>query len=142
MKLKNIKKALIGIVLAGAMVLSSVPAGTLSVSAESYEDVSGTPTLRNYATASVSYVGYNMGADNFADSNMDSFWNAHGDPDLQSKDQWMMYDLGERKAEITGSQIRFYDDGGGVVTPTGIKIEYTDENGEWERSYTKRYMEL
>lgn len=132
MKLKNIKKALIGIVLAGAMVLSSVPAGTLSVSAESYEDVSGTPTLRNYATASVSYVGYNMGADNFADSNMDSFWNAHGDPDLQSKDQWMMYDLGERKAEITGSQIRFYDDGSGVVTPKGIKIEYTDENGEWK----------
>ena len=98
MKLKNIKKALIGIVLAGAMVLSSVPAGTLSVSAESYEDVSGTPTLRNYATASVSYVGYNMGADNFADSNMDSFWNAHGDPDLQSKDQCMILANGKQRS--------------------------------------------
>ena len=131
MKMKNIKRTLLGLALAGVMVVSSVPVNLLPVSAETWEEVSGTPTLRNYATASVSYVGYGMGADNFADSDMSSFWNAHGDQNLQSKDQWMMYDLGERKAEITGSTIQFYDDGGGVKVPEAITIEYTDENGEW-----------
>ncbi len=132
MKMKHIKNKLLGILLAGAMLAASVPMGAIAVSAESYEDVEGTPTLRNYAEASVSYVGYGMGADNFADSSMSTFWNAHGDPNLQTSDQWMMYDLGEREAEITGSKIMFYDDGGGVVTPTAIKIEYTDENGDWQ----------
>ncbi len=50
---------------------------------------------------------------------------------LQTKDQWMMYDFGERKAELTESSILFHDDGGGVVTPTGVKIEYMTDAGTW-----------
>ncbi|MBO5373127.1 MAG: leucine-rich repeat protein [Lachnospiraceae bacterium] len=131
MKFKNIKKRVLGMLLAGAMVLTSI--NPMAVSAESYNDVDN-PTLRNYAEASVSYIGWGMGADNFADSNMSTFWNAHGDTTLTSDDtynQWMMYDLSAYGvAEITGSTITFFDDGG-VVTPTGITIEY-DDNGEWK----------
>lgn len=129
MNLKNIKKRLLGVFLAGVMVLTSVPTNAL---AESYENVDN-PTIRNYAEASVSYVGWGAGADNFADSNMDTFWNGHSDPgDLVTSPQWMQYDWSQYgEATITGSTIRFYDDGGGVVTPTGITIEY-DDNGEWK----------
>lgn len=132
MKLRNIKKRLLGMVLAGVMLVASVPVNPTVVSAESYEDVVGEPTLRNYAEPSVSYVGWGAGADNFADSDMNTFWNGHSDPNLDTTPQWMQYDFGERKAEITGSTILFYDDGGGVMTPTGITIEYTDEVGEWK----------
>lgn len=101
------------------------------VSRMSWEDVEN-PTLRDYAVPSVNYVGYGMGAENFADQDIqNSFWNAHGDPELQTKDQWMMYDLGERQAEITGSSILFYDDGGGVMVPTDIKVEYGTKDGGW-----------
>ncbi len=121
-------------VLAGVMALSSVPMLPTTVSAESYEEVEGTPTLRNYAEASVSFVGWGAGADNFADSNLTTFWNGHSDPDLATNtySQWMMYDMSEYgNAEVTGSKITFFDNTDGVVTPTGITIEYTNEAGEW-----------
>ena len=89
------------------------------------------PGLCDYATPSVNYVGWGMGAENFADSDESTFWNGHNDPDLQTKDQWMMYDFGERKAELTESSILFHDDGGGVVTPTGVKFEYMTDAGTW-----------
>ncbi len=89
------------------------------------------PGIRDNATPSVSYVGWNMGADRFADGDKGTFWNGNADPDLQTKDQWMMYDFGTRKAEITESKIMFSDDGGGVMVPTSIKIEYTKDDGTW-----------
>lgn len=117
--------------LAAALLFTSVPAVSIPVlAAEKWEEMDN-PALRDYAKPSVSYVGYGMGADNFADENMESFWNAHGDPDLAAKDQWMMYDFGDRKAEIKGSSIKFYDDVNGVVCPTDIKVEYETEAGEW-----------
>lgn len=89
------------------------------------------PGIRDYATPSVNHVGWSMGADRFADGDEGTFWNGHNDPELQTKDQWMMYDFGERKAELTESSILFHDDGGGVVTPTGVKIEYMTDAGTW-----------
>ena len=140
MRLKKLR-SVISLFLAGALLIGSVPASFISVMAGqmqqnevsrmSWEDVEN-PTLRDYAVPSVNYVGYGMGAENFADQDMqNSFWNAHGDPDLQTKDQWMMYDLGERQAKITGSSILFYDDGGGVMVPTDIKVEYGTKDGGW-----------
>ena len=86
--------------------------------------------LRGNATPSVNYVGYNMGAEYFADDDPDgTFWNAHGDPNLGTTPQWMMYDFGGRKATLTGMTIRFYDDGSGVKTPTDIKVEYKNDAG-------------
>ena len=90
-------------------------------------------TVRDEATPSVSYVGWKMGAENFADGKESTFWNGHNDPNLQTKDQWMMYDFGDKKAELTASKIMFYKaSDGGVIAPNGIKIEYTDENGDWK----------
>ncbi|MBO5303534.1 MAG: leucine-rich repeat protein [Lachnospiraceae bacterium] len=131
MKVKNIKKKLLGMLLAGAMALTAIP---MTAAAESYEDVEGDPTLRNYAEASVSFFNYGMGADNFSDSNTESFWNAHDDKSLTDNtySQWMMYDLSTYgEAEITGSTIIFYDDGSGVMTPTDITIEYATEDDTW-----------
>ena len=108
MLLKKLRKA-VGLLLAGAMLITAVPAAPLTVTAESrmaWEDKEN-PTLRDYATPSVSYVGWGAGADRFADEDMGSFWNGHSDPELANYDQWMMYDFGERKAEITGSDITF-----------------------------------
>ena len=133
MLLKKLRKA-VGLLLAGAMLITAVPAAPLTVTAESrmaWEDKEN-PTLRDYATPSVSYVGWGAGADRFADEDMGSFWNGHSDPELANYDQWMMYDFGERKAEITGSDITFYDDGGGVITPTNITIEYAAADGSWQ----------
>lgn len=88
-------------------------------------------TVRNYATPSVNYVGWGMGAKNFADGEEGTFWNGHNDPDLQTKDQWMMYDFGDNKAELTEAKIWFYDDQGGVRLPDGIRIEYEAADGTW-----------
>ncbi len=92
------------------------------------------PQLRGYATPSVNFVGWNEGADHFADDELGTIWNGHSDPNLNNRPQWMMYNFGDKKATINGSTIRFKDDGG-VVTPSAIKIEYlqsgTVENGEW-----------
>ncbi len=89
------------------------------------------PQLRSYATPSVNHVGWGAGADRFADDSMSTFWNGHNDPDLETKDQWMMYDFGENKVKLTGSDISFYDDGGGVMVPTAITVEYEKEDGTW-----------
>ena len=89
-------------------------------------------SVRDYATPSVSYVGWGQGADRLADGKEGTFWNGHSDPNLDTTPQWMMYDFGDKKAELTGCDIMFYDDGGGVMTPTGITIEYTDEDGKWK----------
>ncbi len=89
-------------------------------------------SVRDEAAPSVSYVGWGAGADNFADGNTGTFWNGHSDPNLETSPQWMMYDFGEKKAKLTGSRIMFYDDGGGVMTPTAITIEYEAEDGTWK----------
>lgn len=94
------------------------------------------PQLRKYATPSVNHVGWGMGAENFADDDMASFWNGHNDANLATTDQWMMYDFGEQKVKINGSTIDFYDNtitgDGGVMRPDGITIQYEDANGEWK----------
>lgn len=72
-----------------------------------------------------------MGAKNFADGDEGTFWNGHNDPNLQTRNQWMMYDFGTKKAELTEAKIWFYDDGGGVRLPRGITIEYETEDGTW-----------
>ncbi len=139
MRLKKLRKAA-GLLLAGAMLFTSVPAAPLTAAAETAAVVSSrmawedkeNPTLRDYATPSVSFVGWNLGAENFADENMSTFWNGHSDPNLATENQWMMYDFGERKAEIRGSDIQFFDDGGGVIVPTNITIEYGTEDGGWK----------
>ncbi len=89
-------------------------------------------SVRNYATPSVNFVGWGMGADKFADGVEGTFWNGHSDPDLQTKNQWMMYDFGDAKAELTASRIWFFDDHGGVMTPKKITIEYEAEDGSWK----------
>ena len=90
------------------------------------------PQLRSYATPSVNHIGWGMGAENFADDDMASFWNGHNDPNLQTANQWMMYNFNQQKVKINGSAIQFYDDGGGVMKPDGFTIEYEDANGGWQ----------
>ena len=87
--------------------------------------------VNDHATPSVNFVGWGMGAKNFADGDEGTFWNGHSDPNLQTQDQWMMYDFGTKKAELTEAKIWFYDDGGGVRLPRGITIEYETEDGTW-----------
>ncbi len=89
------------------------------------------PQLRGYAVPSVNYVGWGAGADRFADDSMSTFWNGHSDPDLETKDQWMQYDFGDKKVKLSGSNISFYDDHGGVRVPNGVKIQYEAEDGSW-----------
>ncbi len=94
------------------------------------------PQLRHFATPSVSYVGWGAGADRFADDEMSTFWNGHSDPnDLTNPEnyQWMQYDFGSRKAKISGAQITFYDDHGGVIHPSGMTIEYKDADGNMQQ---------
>lgn len=139
MRLKKLRKAA-GLLLASAMLFTSVPAAPLAAAAGTAAGISSrmawedkeNPTLRDYATPSVSHIGWGMGAENFADENMSTFWNGHNDQNLANYDQWMMYDFGGRKAEIKGSDITFYDDGGGVITPTNITIEYGTDDGGWQ----------
>lgn len=94
------------------------------------------PQLRKYATPSVNHVGWGMGAENFADDDMASFWNGHNDANLATTDQWMMYDFGQQKVKINGSTIDFYDNtttgDAGVMRPDGLTIQYEDANGEWK----------
>lgn len=143
MKLKKLR-GMASLLLAGALLFTSVsvPQAPSVVMAAEEGEILGTadrwqtvdePTLRDYATPSVNYVGYGMGPDNFADANDggQSFWNAHGDPLIASRAQWMKYDFGARKATITGMIIKFFDDGNGVFTPTDIKAEYKDDAGNW-----------
>lgn len=154
-------RGLAGLLLAGALIFTSVPAlqtpsavmaaeaGEQLGTADRWKDVES-PTLRDYATPSVNFVGWGAGPDNFADDNMTSFWNGHSDPDIATRPQWMKYDFGERKATLTGMEITFHDDGGGVVTPAGITAEYKNEAGAWteiarkgtwtfEKNVTKTY---
>ena len=124
------------VLLAVAMIFSSLPASLQARAEEKGSsgrwESADDPTLRDYAVPSVSFVGWGQGPDNFADENMDTFWNGHSDEDLASYNQWMMYDWSEfGEAEVSGSTIQFFDDGGGVMAPTGITIEY-DENGAWK----------
>lgn len=90
------------------------------------------PQLRKYAKPSVNHVGWGMGAENFADDDMASFWNGHNDKNLATTNQWMMYDFEQQKVKINGSAIQFYDDGGGVMKPDGFTIEYENANGDWQ----------
>jgi len=85
--------------------------------------------LRSYATPSVNYVGYNQGADRFADDDMTTFWNGHDEKKLS--EQWMMYDFGDKTAEISACSINWADDGNGVMVPKEITIQYEGANGEW-----------
>lgn len=43
-----------------------------------------------------------------------------------------MYDFGGRQAEITGMSICFEDDGGGVIVPTDITVEYATGGENWQ----------
>ncbi len=140
MKFKRLFRAA-SLLLAGAMIFTSLPAASLPAEAAGEEEIKGTadrwenvdqPTLRDYATPSVNFVGWGAGPDNFADGDMDSFWNGHSDDKLNQRPQWMKYDFGERKAEISGMTIKFFDNVEGVVTPTNITVEYTKEDGTWE----------
>ncbi len=152
MKLKKLR-GVASLLLAGALVFTSVSApqtpsvvmaaeeGEILGTADRWQNVDS-PTLRDYATPSVNYVGYGMGADNFADENMNSFWNAHGDTAIASRPQWMKYDFGERMATLSGMTIRFYDDGGGVFTPAGIKAEYKNDAGNWTEIARKGTWEM
>ena len=124
----------VGLLLAGALLFTSIPASPLTnvaLAAEKWEEVEN-PTLRDYATPSVSYNNPGQGPDKFADEDMVSFWNGWGDPNLLSQDQWMMYDLGSRKAEINGMSVLFFDDNGGVLLPAAIKVEYVTDAGGWQ----------
>lgn len=89
------------------------------------------PQLRSYAEPSVNYVGWGAGADRFADDSMSTFWNGHSDPDLETSDQWMQYDFGDKKVKLNGSTISFYDDHGGVRVPDGVTIQYQAADGNW-----------
>ncbi len=94
------------------------------------------PELRSYAKPSVNHVGWGMGAENFADDSEDTFWNGHNDADLQTKDQWMMYDFGTQKVKLNGSKILFYDNtvsgDAGVMKPDSVTVECKDASGLWK----------
>ncbi len=133
MMFKKLRGA-VGLLLAGALLFTSIPASTLpnmALAAEKWEEAEN-PTLRDYATPSVSYYNSGQGPEKFADEDMESFWNGWGDPNLLSQDQWMMYDLGSRRAEINGMSVLFFDDNGGVLLPTAIKVEYATDAGGWQ----------
>lgn len=90
------------------------------------------PQLRDYATptAAAGYDANAQGPDKFKDDTPGSFWNGWTGEGPQ-EDQWIQYDFGEKKVKLSGSTVDFYDDGGGVVVPNGIKIEYAKEDGSW-----------
>ena len=141
MKFKKLR-GLAGLLLAGALIFTSVPAlqtpsavmaaeaGEQFGTADRWQNVDN-PTLRDYATPSVNFIGWGAGPDNFADDNMTTFWNGHSDADIATRPQWMKYDFGERQAAVTGMEITFNDDGNGVVTPANIIAEYKNEAGVW-----------
>ncbi|MBO5373808.1 MAG: discoidin domain-containing protein [Lachnospiraceae bacterium] len=88
-------------------------------------------TIRTYAKASASYAsGTTM--ENINDGDIETFWNGWGDDSLVGGkiSQWVMYDFGKMVVDLTGVVVNWYDDGGGVIVPTGIIIEY-DRNGKW-----------
>ncbi len=94
------------------------------------------PELRSFATPSVNHVGWGAGADRFADDTDDTFWNGHNDPDLATKDQWMMYDFGNTTVRLNGSTIHFYDNtttgDAGVMKPDSVTVECKDASGAWK----------
>ena len=90
------------------------------------------PQIRDYATPSAA-AGYDanaQGPDKFKDDTPGSFWNGWTAAGPQ-EDQWIQYDFGEKKVKLSSSTVDFYDDGGGVRVPDGIKIEYAAEDGSW-----------
>lgn len=94
--------------------------------------VSGKASVREFATPSVRYCYFERtSGKRFADGDKGTFWNGWGDTELQNSDQWMMYDFGSRQADLTECDIHFVDDGRGVITPTGITIEYAKDDGTW-----------
>ena len=101
-----------------------------------------TEDIRKNATPSSSadtYVQYGQDASKFADDDANSFlngwWQKNKADDWASEVQWMMYDFGDKTAEISACSINWYDNtitgDGGVVAPTAIKIEYMNEKDEW-----------
>ncbi len=154
MKLKKLR-GIASLLLAGALMFTSISApqapsvvmaaepGEILGTADRWQNVDE-PTLRDYATPSANYVGYGMGPDNFADASDsgESFWNAHGDPNIATRPQWMKYDFGARKATLTGMVIKFYDNVDGVVAPRDITVEYKDDAGNWEKVARKGTWEI
>ncbi|MBE5870496.1 MAG: hypothetical protein E7294_04460 [Lachnospiraceae bacterium] len=88
--------------------------------------------LTSLAKPSVNYNYTGQDASKFADGNDGTFWNGWGDSNLQTSDQWMMYDFGDKKVTLSGTSIWFYDDNGGVMLPKGVKVEYEDAQGSWK----------
>ena len=92
-------------------------------------------TLRSYAVLTASYASgttlENL-RDGVSGAGTWSFWNGWGDASLSTENnsQWVMYDFDDKAVDLTGVVVNWYDDGGGVVVPTSIKIEY-DKDGEW-----------
>lgn len=135
MKFKKLR-GMASLLLAGALLFTSIPvsqAPAVVEAANKWEEVDN-PTLRDYATPSVPFAHPEWGqtAEQFADQDMGSFWNGYADPDIGTRDQWIMYDFGSRKAEVNGMSVHFYDNNGGVLAPTAMKVEYAVDNGAWQ----------
>lgn len=90
------------------------------------------PTIRlaDDAKVSCSYQ-YGNSITNINDGSNGSFWNGWGETTV-SDTAWIMYEF-DKKLELTGSTINWYDDGGGVVVPEKITFEYYDDStGTWK----------
>lgn len=89
-------------------------------------------SLRDYANVSASY-SFETTLQNINDNSKDTFWNGWNDPKLQSENQWVMYDFGKNKAQLTGMTVNWYDDRSGVAVPEKIIVEYWNDDTEgWE----------
>lgn len=130
--LKKRLRGLVSVLMAGSLLFSSLPGAQLAVEAasNSYEDAEN-PTLRDYADPSVRYGYPGQGADCFADESMETFWNGWGDSALGTEAQWMIYDFGERRATVSGSEIVFFDNNSGVFAPKGIEVETSLDGVTW-----------
>lgn len=58
-------------------------------------------------------------------------WNGHNHiiEGAVAQEEWIQYTF-EQKLELTGSTIRYKDDGGGVVVPSKVEFQYYDGNAE------------
>lgn len=90
------------------------------------------PTIRlaDDAKVSCSYQ-YGSSIGNINDGSTGSFWNGWGENPVKDT-AWILYEF-DKKLELTGATVNWYDDGGGVVVPEKITFEYYDEaSGTWK----------
>ena len=76
--------------------------------------------------------GWSTVLNNIKDGNDETAWNGHSRYDNTPNVDTFTYTFAD-KLELTGSAIRFKDDGSGVMLPESVKFEYFDDNAsDWK----------